>query len=315
MTSVAVLDDYQNVALTSADWSPVTERAEVVVFTDHLDTADAVVDALARFDVLVAMRERTAFPAEVLRRLPALRLLVTTGMGNAAIDLDAARALGVTVCGTGASPAAAPEHTWALLLALVRHVPTEDANVRAGRWQTTVGRELDGKTIGLLGLGRIGQRMARYATAFGMEVLAWSQNLTAERAAAHGAQLVSKAELFGRSDVVSIHVKLSDRTRGLVGSEELRLLGPDGLLVNTSRGPIVDEPALLAALHDGTVGGAALDVFGVEPLPADDPWRTAPNTVLTGHLGYVTAEQYAVFYGDAVADIAAWLDGAPIRTL
>jgi phosphoglycerate dehydrogenase-like enzyme len=313
MTSVAVLDDYQRVALTSADWSGLP--AEVTVFDTHLDGAGAVVAALAGFDVVVAMRERTPFPAEVLRRLPALRLLVTTGAANASIDVGAARSLGITVCGTGASAASAPELTWALLMALVRHVPTEDANVRAGRWQTTVGRDLDGATLGLLGLGRIGQRMARYGAAFGMTVLAWSQNLTAATAGEHGATLVTREALFERSDVVSVHVKLSDRTRGLVGADELRRLGPDGLLVNTSRGPIVDEAALLAALRDGTIAGAALDVFGTEPLPADSPWRTAPNTVLTPHVGYVTREQYGVFYRDAVEDVRAWLAGAPVREL
>jgi phosphoglycerate dehydrogenase-like enzyme len=313
MTSVAVLDDYQRVALTSADWSGLP--AEVTVFDTHLDGADAVTAALAGFDVVVAMRERTPFPAEVLRRLPALRLLVTTGAANASIDVGAARSLGITVCGTSASAASAPELTWALLMALVRHVPTEDANVRAGRWQTTVGRDLDGATLGLLGLGRIGQRMARYGAAFGMTVLAWSQNLTAATAGEHGATLVTREALFERSDVVSVHVKLSDRTRGLVGADELRRLGPDGLLVNTSRGPIVDEAALLAALRDGTIAGAALDVFGTEPLPADSPWRTAPNTVLTPHVGYVTREQYGVFYRDAVEDVRAWLAGAPVREL
>ena len=313
MTTVAVLDDYQGVALASADWSPLAGRADVVVFTEHLADPDALVAALGPFDVVVAMRERTAFGADVLRRLPDLRLLVTTGASNAAIDVAAARAQGVTVCGTGASAAAAPELTWALLMALVRQVPVEDGNVRAGRWQTTVGCELAGRTLGLLGLGRIGARMARYAAAFDMDLIAWSQNLTDEAAHAHGVTRVEKDELFRRADVVSVHVRLSDRTRGLVGADELRLLGPDGLLVNTSRGPIVDEAALLAALHDGTIGGAALDVYSLEPLAADDPWRSAPNTVLTPHIGYVTAEQYRVWFADVVEDVVAWLDGAPIR--
>ncbi len=312
MPAVAILDDYQRVALSSADWSAVRERCDITVFDTPLPDP---VGALAPFDVVVAMRERTPFGAGVLAGLPRLRLLVTTGAANAAIDLDAAREHGVTVCGTGASAAAAPEHTWALLMALARQVPVEDANVRTGGWQTTVGRELAGATLGLLGLGRIGQRMARYAHAFDMDVLAWSANLTADRAREHGARLVSKGELFAGSDIVSVHLKLSERTRGIVGADQLRALGPRGLLVNTSRGPIVDEDALLSALHDGTVGGAALDVFGTEPLPSGSPWRSAPNTVLTGHVGYVTAEQYATFYGDAVDDVLAWLDGSPVREL
>lgn len=315
MPSIAVLDDYQRVALRSADWSAVAARAEVVVFDAPFSGPDDVVAALQGFDVVVAMRERTPFPRDVLQRLPALRLLVTTGMRNAAIDLPAANALGIVVCGTPSSGTAAPELTWALLMALARQIPTEDANVRAGGWQTTVGRELGGQTIGLLGLGRIGQRIAGYAQAFGMPVLAWSQNLTAEVAAAHSASLVDKDALFDRSDIVSIHLTLSDRTRGLVGARELELLGPDGWLVNTSRGPIVDEDALVAALHDGRLGGAALDVFDEEPLPAEHPLRTAPNTVLTPHVGYVTTRSYAAYFTGAVEDIVAWLDGAPIREL
>lgn len=310
---IAILDDYQQVALTSADWSVVD--GEVVAFADHVADPEALVARLAGFDVVVAMRERTPFPGSLLARLPDLRLLVTTGAANASIDVEAARAAGVVVCGTGASAAAAPELTWALLMALLRHVPVEDANVRAGRWQTTVGGELAGRTLGLLGLGRIGQYLARYGRAFDMPVIAWSQNLTAEAAAAHGARLVTKDELFELADVVSVHLKLSDRSRGLVGEAELARLGPRGYLVNTSRGPIVDETALLAALRDGTIAGAALDVFDVEPLPADHPLRTAPNTVLTPHVGYVTRETYAAFYGEAVEDVRAWAAGEPVRQL
>ncbi len=312
---VAVLDDYQQAALTSADWSPLAGRAEVTVFTDHLDGPAELAARLAPFEVIVAMRERTPFPAGLLRQLPALKLLVTTGMANAAIDLAAARDQGVLVCGTGGSAVNTAELTWALLLALVRSVPAEDARVRAGGWQHTVGRELAGRTIGLLGLGRIGGRVAGYARAFGMEVIAWSQHLTAERAGACGAELVSKPDLFARAGVVSIHVRLSERTAGLVGAAELALLGRAGYLVNTSRGPIVDEAALLAALRGGVIAGAALDVYAAEPLPAGHPLRSAPRTVLTPHLGYVSEEGYAVFYGDAVADIAGWLDGAPVRVL
>jgi phosphoglycerate dehydrogenase-like enzyme len=261
------------------------------------------------------MRERTPFPAELLDRLPRLRLLVTTGMANAAIDLPAAAARGVVVCGTAGGSAAAAELTWALVLALSRHVAADDRAVRAGRWQEHLGVELAGTTLGLLGLGRIGAVVARYARAFDMELLAWSENLTAERAAEHGARLVDRAGLFAGSDVVSVHLRLSERTRGLVGAEELRLLGPAGRLVNTSRGPIVDESALLAALSAGTIAGAALDVYDTEPLPADHPLRSAPRTLLTPHVGYVSRQSYAAMYGQAVEDVVAWLDGDPVRVL
>ena len=313
--SVVVLDDFQDVALSVADWSPLDGRAHVTRHTDHVEDADALVDRLAGADVVVVMRERTPFPADLLARLPRLRLLVTTGMANASIDLAAAGSQGVVVCGTAGGSAAAAELTWALVLAVARDVVAGDRDVRAGRWQEHLGIELAGSTLGLLGLGRIGAVVARYARAFDMQLLAWSQNLTAERAAEHGARLVDKAELFAGSDVVSVHLKLSDRTRGLVGAEELRLLGPDGRLVNTSRGPIVDEAALLAALHAGTIAGAALDVFDTEPLPADSPLRSAPRTVLTPHVGYVSRQAYAAMYGQAVEDVVAWLDGAPVRVL
>jgi phosphoglycerate dehydrogenase-like enzyme len=312
---VAVLDDYQQAALRSADWGPVTSRAEVTVFTAPLGSPDETAAALEPFTVIAAMRERTPFPAALLDRLPQLRLLVTTGMRNASIDLPAAQRQGVTVCGTGGSAAGTPELTWALMMALTRSVAVEDARIRAGGWQSTVGRELAGRTLGLLGLGRIGARVAGYGRVFGMDVLAWSQNLTADRAEACGARLVDKAGLFRESDVVSVHVQLSDRTRGLVGAAELALLGPDGYLVNTSRGPIVDETALLAALHGGTIAGAGLDVFGTEPLPGGHPLRSAPRTVLTPHLGYVTDRGYEVFFADTVEDIVAWLDGVPVRVL
>ncbi|HEY3683620.1 MAG TPA: D-2-hydroxyacid dehydrogenase family protein [Streptosporangiaceae bacterium] len=310
---VAVLDDYQGVALDSADWGPVRERAEVRVFRDHQADEDAVAARLEPFEVVVAMRERTPFPASLLRRLPRLRLLVTTGMRNASIDVAAARELGVTVCGTAGSAAATPELTWGLLLSLARGIPDEVASVRDGGWQRGVGFELEGAALGILGLGRIGKRVAGYARAFGMDVLAWSTNLTPEDAAAHGARYVGKDELFAASDAVTVHLQLSDRTRGLVGRPELELLGPRGYLVNTSRGPIVDEDELVAALRDGRIAGAALDVFDTEPLPAAHPLRTLPTALVTPHIGYVSRGTYATFYGEAVADIAAWLDGAPLR--
>jgi phosphoglycerate dehydrogenase-like enzyme len=312
---VAVLDDYQQVALSSADWSALTGRAEVSVFTEHITGTAELARRLAPFEVIAAMRERTPFPAGLLAGLPALRLLITTGMRNASIDLAAAQQHGVTVCGTGMSGAGAPELAWGLIMAVTRSIPQEDAGVRAGGWQTSVGRELAGGTLGLLGLGRIGQRVARYAKAFEMDILAWSENLTEERARECGARLVSKEELFAESDIVSVHVQLSSRTAGLIGAAELALLGPDGYLVNTSRGPIVDEQALISALRGGVIGGAGLDVFDIEPLPAGHPLRTLPNTVLTPHIGYVTRRTYEVFYAGIVEDVVAWLDGSPVRVL
>jgi phosphoglycerate dehydrogenase-like enzyme len=287
----------------------------VVRHTDHVADLGDLVERLAGADVVVAMRERTPFPAEVLARLPRLRLLVTTGMANAAIDVAAAARQGVVVSGTAGSGAATAELAWALVLAVARGVAADDRAIRAGRWQERLGIELAGSTLGLLGLGRLGSAVARYAHAFDMRVLAWSEHLTPERAAEQGAELVDRAELFRRSDIVSVHLKLSERTRGLVGAAELDLLGPDGRLVNTSRGPIVDEAALLAALHGGTIAGAALDVFDVEPLPADHPLRSAPRTVLTPHVGYVSRQAYAAMYGQCVEDVLAWLDGAPVRVL
>jgi phosphoglycerate dehydrogenase-like enzyme len=310
---VAVLDDYQGVALSYADWDRLP--ADVEVFRDHLAGDDELVERLVPFEVVVAMRERTPFTRARLERLPSLRLLVTTGMRNASIDLDAARERGVTVCGTGSLGPPTAELAWGLILALTRHIPAEDARLRAGGWQHTIGPELAGRTLGLLGLGRLGTRMARIAQAFEMRVIAWSQNLTAERAAEAGAEAVAKDELFRRADVVSVHLVLSERTCGLVGAAELAAMQPTAYLVNTSRGPIVDEAALLVALHEGRIAGAGLDVYDTEPLPAQHPLRLAPNTVLTPHIGYVTTGTYEIFYGEAVEDIAAWLDGAPLRVL
>jgi phosphoglycerate dehydrogenase-like enzyme len=309
------LDDYQRIAFEFADWRAVREQAEVVVFADHVADPEQLAARLRGFEIVVAMRERTAFPAAVLDRLPDLRLLVTTHHANAAIDVAAAARNGVTVTGTGSVEAAAPELAWALLMALVRQIPAEDAAVRTGGWQHKVGLVLEGRTLGLLGLGRMGRAMAKYGQAFGMNVTAWSQNLTAERATAAGARLVTKAQLFRGADIVSVHVVSSPRSRGIVGAAELALLGPEGYLVNTSRGPIVDDGALIAALRDHTIAGAALDVFDVEPLPADHRLRTLPNTVLTPHIGYGTREMYEVFYREIVEDILAWLSGQPIRVI
>lgn len=312
---IALLDDYQEVALRSADWSPLGRRAQIKVFTDHVEDPNTLAERLADFDIVVLMRERTPFPGSLLARLPTLKLLVTTGMLNASIDLPAANRLGITVCGTNSSSGSAAELTWALLLALVRRVPTGDAQIRSGGWQTTIGIDLAGLTIGLLGLGHLGSRVARYAQAFDMNILAWSHNLTDETARRAGAQRVDKDELFASADVVSIHLRLSDRTRGLVGSTELALLGSKGYLINTSRGPIVDEAALIRALRSEGIAGAGLDVFDREPLPADHPLRSLPNTVLSPHVGYVTSAAYNTFYGGAVDDIVAWLNGAPVRVL
>jgi phosphoglycerate dehydrogenase-like enzyme len=311
---VAILDDYQGVALACADWT-LDDRVDITVFSDHIRDEARLVARLKPFDVIVAMRERTAFPESVLAQLPNLKLLITTGPFNAVIDVATAQRLGIVVSGTGGAGAATPELTWALILAVTRGIAAEDAGVRAGQWQLGIGPELMGSTLGIVGLGRTGPRIAHYAHAFDMKVLAWSQNLTAERAAECGAELVTKQELFERSDIVTVHLKLSERTTGIIGAAELEALGPRGYLVNTSRGPIVDEGALVAALHAGTIAGAGLDVYDVEPLPAGHPLLTAPNTVLTPHIGYVSEVAYAAFYGDVVEDIAAWLDGSPIRVI
>jgi phosphoglycerate dehydrogenase-like enzyme len=312
---VAVLDDWQGVALSYGRWQDVPGGTDVVPLREHVLDPDRLVALLADADVVVAMRERTPLPAAVLSRLPALRLLVTTGMANSAIDVEAARELGITVCGTASDASGPAELTWALVLALARSVVAEDEAVRHGGWQRTVGTGLSGRTLGLLGLGRIGSRVARIGNAFGMHVLAWSTNLTAEAARDGGAELVGKDELLARSDVVSLHLRLSERTRGVLGASELAAMRSTALLVNTSRAGLVDQAALVAALRDGTIGGAGLDVFEHEPLPADSPLRTLPRTVLTPHLGYVTDATYRIFYGQAVENVTAFLAGQPLRVL
>lgn len=309
---VVVLDDYQGVAASYADWASLD--ADVEFCRERLAGA-ALTETLAGAEVVVAMRERTPFPSDVLERLPDLRLLVTTGMANASIDLEAARARGIVVCGTESPASATPELAWGLILSVLRSIPVEDANMRAGGWQTTVGGDLDGRRLGIVGLGRLGSRMAAIGRAFGMDIVAWSTNLDAARAAEAGATAVPKEELFATSDVVTIHYKLSARSRGLVGAAELAAMKPSAILVNTSRGPIVDADALLSALREGRIRGAGIDVYDDEPLAADHPLRSAPRTVLTPHLGYVTEGTYRVFYPQAVEDIAAWTAGAPIRVL
>jgi phosphoglycerate dehydrogenase-like enzyme len=312
---VAVLDDYQDVARRYGDWDRLGDRIELTVFNEHIGDVDVLVERLAGYEVVVAMRERTAFPEAVLDRLPRLRLLVTTGMVNAAIDVPAAQRRGVTVAGTGGVASATAELTWGLILALVRQIPAEFERVRAGGWQGTVGGDLAGRTLGVIGLGRMGAQVATVGRAFGMDVVAWSHNLRAEQASALGVRAVTRDELLAEAHVVTVHVRLSDRTRALIGERELRAMRPDAYLVNTSRGPIVDEAALLRALREGWIAGAGLDVFDVEPLPVGHPLRGAPNAVLTPHLGYVTDETYRVFFGDAVADIEGFLSGQPVRVL
>src|ERR1700761_5605351 len=324
---IAILDDYQDVALGYADWKGLPGSPEVTVFNEHISRHELLAATLRPFDVIVAMRERTAFPASLLSLLPDLKLLVTTGMGNAAIDMEAARERAVTVCGTGGVDGAPAELPWGLIRAVARHIREEDRRMREpagaggaavtvrGGWQRTIGAGLDGKQLGVVGLGKQGRQVAKVGQAFGMRVAAWSQNLDPDQAREAGAEPVSKEQLFARSDVVTIHYKLSPRSTGLVGPAELGLMKPTAYLVNTSRGPIVDAGALVAALRSGQIAGAGLDVYDVEPLPLSDPLRSAPNTVLTPHLGYVTEETYRVFYGDAAEDIVAFAKGSPVRVL
>ena len=306
--NVAVLDDYQGVAMSLADWSTVSDRANITVFRDHLADEDAVAQRLAPFDVVCIMRERTRMPGSLLRRLPKLKLIASTAPGNAAIDLAATKECGIAVAHTGYFSEPTIELTWALLLASARHISSEAASVRAGGWQRTLGEDLAGKTLGLLGLGRVGSGVAKVGIAFGMDVIAWSQNLTSDAAAAVGARLVPKAELLRTADVISIHLVLSARTVGLIGAAEFALMKPSARLINTSRGPLVVEAALLDALANRQIAGAAIDVFDVEPLPADHPYRRAENLLATPHIGYVTRGLYERFYQDTVDNIAAWLD-------
>ncbi|HEX5141978.1 MAG TPA: D-2-hydroxyacid dehydrogenase family protein, partial [Dehalococcoidia bacterium] len=313
MIRVAALDDYQGIALSKGDWSKLPPDTHVESFKDHLSDEDALVQRLEPFDVIIAMRERTPFPRSLVQRLPNLKLLVTTGARNASFDMAALKERNITVCGTRGMATPTAELTWGLIIGLLRHIADEDRNVRAGGWQSTIGPTLAGATLGCLGLGNLGSQVAKVGKAFGMDVIAWSQNLTEERASAAGARLVSKEELFSQADVVTVHLVLSDRTRGLVGAPEFALMKPSAYFVNTSRGPIVDEGALVAALRDHRIAGAAIDVFEVEPLPADHPFRSLEHTLITPHLGYVTLETYEFFYGDAVDDIVGWLNGSPVR--
>ncbi len=312
---IAILDDYQGVALECADWSGIQADHEVEVFRTHMADPDEVVRALTDFDVICVMRERTGFPREVMSRLPNLKFMATPGMANAALDMAYAKERGIVISG-GTSPGhCTSELTFTLILAITRQLHIQHESVRKGGWQVGLGGEVHGKTLGIIGLGRLGAQVAGYAKAFNMRLIAWSQNMTSERAAECGAELVTKEQLFQQSDYVTIHLKLSERTTGVVGPKELAAMKPTAYIVNTSRGPIIDEQALLEALHQGTIGGAALDVYDVEPLPQDHPFRTAPRVLLTPHVGYVTKENYRIFYGGIVESLEAWLAGNPVRVI
>jgi phosphoglycerate dehydrogenase-like enzyme len=315
MVRIAVLDDYQGIALSIGGWDRLPAEAKPEAFRDHLFDEDALAKRLEPFEVVVAMRERTPFRRSLLARLPNLKLLITTGMRNASFDMQALKEKGVTVCGTGGIGSPTAELTWGLIIGLTRNIAVEDRAAREGRWQTAIGPTLSEMVLGVVGLGNLGSRVAKVGLAFGMEVIAWSQNLTQERAEQAGVTLVGKDELFSRADIVTIHLVLSDRSRGLVGARELGLMKPTAYLVNTSRGPIVDEDALAQVLKERRIAGAALDVFETEPLPVGHPFLEVDNTLITPHIGYVTRESYERFYGDAVEDILAFLDGRPVRVL
>ncbi|WP_246303156.1 D-2-hydroxyacid dehydrogenase family protein [Paenibacillus plantarum] len=312
----AILDDYQQVALTSADWSQILDKVEVKRIDRHIDQIEELVEKIADCEIIVIMRERTPFRAALLARLPKLKLLITTGMRNASVDMAAAASQGIVVCGTGGAGNATAELTWALLLGLARNIVTEHNAVRNGQWQSTVGSDLYGKTLGVIGLGNLGKKIAKFGQAFGMDVMAWSQNLTKERADEVGVRLApSKEELLANSDFVSIHLVLSDRTRGLIQAEDLKRMRSSAYLINTSRAPIVDQAALAEALQGGWIAGAAVDVFEVEPLPKDDIYRSLPNLLTTPHIGYVAKANYEAFYKQVVEDIEAYLSGTSVRRL
>ncbi|WP_405132162.1 D-2-hydroxyacid dehydrogenase family protein [Paenibacillus sp. FSL H8-0317] len=313
----AVLDDYQNVALTSADWSSLMDQVEIQTFNNYMGSEDKVIQELQDFDIVVLMRERTPFPEKVISQLPKLKLLITSGMRNASIDLKAAEKNGIIVCGTEGSSNPPTELTWALILGLSRQLVTENNALRSNRnWQSTVGLDLHGRTLGLIGLGKIGTRMAEIAQAFGMNVMAWSENLTQEKAEKHGVTWSeTKEQLLAQSDIVSIHLVLSDRTRNLIGQAEFQLMKSSALLINTSRAGIVDQEAMVEALQSGVIAGAGLDVYEQEPLPVNHVMRTLPNVLATPHLGYVTRGNYEIYYNHTVENIAMFLKGTPIRQL
>ncbi|MEE4576088.1 D-2-hydroxyacid dehydrogenase family protein [Pseudomonas alliivorans] len=311
--TIAVLDDWQNVASNVVDWSPLRSIGEVSFLHEFPADTVVMVQRLRDFDVICVMRERTLFDEALLSQLPRLKLLTTGGMRNAAIDVAAAKRLNITVCGTDSYKHAAPELTWALIMGITRNLVAEVNSLRAGHWQVGLGSDLHGKTLGILGLGSIGKWIARYGQAFGMKVIAWSQNLTPEAAAECGVTYVSKQALFEQSDVLSVHLVLSDRSRGLVDAEALGRMKPGAFIVNTSRGPIIDEAAMIETLQQRRIAGAALDVFDVEPLPENHPFRTLDNVLATPHIGYVTENNYQTFYGRMIENIQAWHAGSPIR--
>ena len=315
MKRLAIIDDYQNVALEMIDWSPLAGDVSISVFNDHLEDETALVDRLRHYEIVCVMRERTPFPESLLKRLPILEHLFTPGMGNASIDVAAARRQGVVVSGSPTLAHPTAELAWGLIVALTRRITAEERATHAGSWQTTIGEGLSGKILGIIGLGRIGKRVAKVGHAFGMTVVAWSPNLTPDRCAGTPARYLEKEELLSRSDVVTIHLRLGERTCALISRREFELMKPTAYLINTSRGPIVEELALVEALETGAIGGAGLDVFDIEPLPPDHPLRQTPNTVITPHLGFVTVENYRIFFRAAVENIRAWLDGEPINTL
>jgi phosphoglycerate dehydrogenase-like enzyme len=305
---IAVLDDYQNAAFESADWSVLGHRADIAVFQDHIADPEAMIERLLPFDVICVMRERSPLPRNIIERLPNLKLIASTGAGNSSIDVAAAGDHGIAVVNTGYSSDPAIEFTWALILASTRHIATESNSVRSGGWQQTVGADLRGKTLGVLGLGHIGSEVARIGRAFGMNLITWSQNMTPQAAEAAGAILVSKNQLFDQADILTIHLVLSSRTRGLIGAAELARMKPTARLINTSRGPIVEEQALISVLKNKQIAGAAIDVFDVEPLPPDHPFRALDNVLATPHIAYVSKGLYKTFYEDTVSNIRRWLD-------
>jgi D-3-phosphoglycerate dehydrogenase len=316
MVRAAILDDYQNVAMGFADWSPIAKDVEIKVFNKPFGSPEEIIKALQGFSVVVGMRERTPFPRKVVEALPDLKLLITTGARNNSFDVKACAERGITVCGTGAAGSPTTGIAFGLMLELTRRIGFENARLKAGEpWQTTIGRDLEGLTLGILGLGKLGQRSAAVGKAFGMKTIAWSQNLTEEKAKIAGVDYVSKDDLFHNADFVTIHLVLSDRSRGLIGAKELGLMKKSAYLINTSRGPIVDEKALIAALQSKSIAGAGLDVFDIEPLPLDHPFRKIDNVVITPHLGYVSEQNYRKYFPDIVEDIRAWLDGKPVRVI
>ena len=313
--NIAILDDYQNVALKLADWSCLESRARITVFNDHISDSGVLIERLKPFDVVCVMRERTPLTRSIIERLPNLKMIASNGRRNASIDIATAKERGIIVTATGYSSTATVELTWALIFALVRNLPAEYASVRSGGWQLSVGDDLHGKTLGIVGLGNIGSRVAKVAHALGMSVIAWSQNLTPEKAEENGARLVTKETLFREADVVTVHLVLSQRTAGIVGASELEMMKPSAYLINASRGPLVAESLLIAALRARKVAGAGLDVYDIEPLPFDHPFRSLENVITTPHIGFVSKGTYKTFYGDTVENILAWMKGQPIRVM